>query len=261
MKNIIHLPNLPKLNESLQVVKTLDDIRFEIDKNDEEGELFEFTWFIREYPRIYRYHLDCAEYRMLEIYKKYEESKEYFEECINKANQNTYEFALSNKSISVMYWNFESFLSSINVALDILSRLVGTAYSEQTPVSFNKLCNKNLDGLAVEFKKAKSVWVSRLKDYRDCFTHYTPVDTILTIHARLYSDGWEIRSKIPTNPNSRDILNFRYSRRTELLKYTISTYKHMMALDKLIAKRIKRLYRLNEYPKRTNNLFNIGSRQ
>lgn len=261
MTNIIPLPNLPKFDiGSPRVVKVLDSIRFEIDKHDDEGEFFEFYWFIREYPRIYRHHLDCAEYRLTEIHKTYADAMNYFGQKINSKVNNSFEFAISNKSIFAMYWDFESFLSAINTALDILARIVGTAYSEQTPVSFNKLCNKNLDGIVKDLRRAKTVWVSRMKDYRDCFTHYTPVDTILSINARLYSDGWEIRSKLPTNPNSRDILKFKYTRKTELLRYAISTYKHMMALDKLVANKINRLYKLEEYPKRTNNLFQIGSR-
>mgnify|MGYP006912952131 CR=1 FL=1 len=81
------------------------------------------------------------------------------------------------------------------------------------------------------------------------------------ISASPYSNGWEVRAKLPTNPNSRDILKFKYSRRTELLKYAITTHKHMMALDRRIADEIWRLYKTGEYPKRTSNLFNIGIRQ
>ena len=33
-------------------------------------------------------------------------------------------------------------------------------------------------------------WVNRMKDYRDCFVHYTPVDTMLSIRMVLRKAGW-----------------------------------------------------------------------
>lgn len=189
----------------------------------------------------------------------YLQARIYFEENLDR-DSGCFEMVYSDKSISAMYWDFESFLSAINISLDILARIVGTAYVDQTPVSFNKLCKKDLDGMVNDLVNARKVWVSRLKDYRDCFTHYTCVDTLLGITARLYSDGWEIEAKLPTNPNSRDMLLFKYSRRVELLRYAISSYKHMAALDKVVARRISRLYEMGEFPKRTTNLFFLGKR-
>jgi hypothetical protein len=56
--------------------------------------------------------------------------------------------------------------------------------------------------------------------------HYTPIETLLTILVVRYSDGYELRCRLPVNPNVRDILGFRYSRRVELLKYGITVYRH-----------------------------------
>lgn len=254
---LIELPEFRKL--SPDVVRICDKIRFELGKKDDTDEYGEFCWFAREYPRCYRYHLDCAEYRLQTIYDRYKKVKDEFEKRIDEQDD-SYGFAVSSKEVITIYWDFESFLSSINSALDILARVVGVAYPEQTPPSFNKICKKEYNGLVDILRLAQKNWVSQMKDYRDCFIHYTPVDTQLLIAAEFYKDRWEIRCKLPINPNVRDIHGFKYSRRVELLKYSISTYKHMVALDKSIAREIKRLYKKNEFPKRKKSLFFLGIR-
>jgi hypothetical protein len=66
---ILPLPQLPNFSKSPNLVKVLDSVRFALD-SEEYGE---FYWFAREYPRIYRYHLDHAEYRLKTIYSVYPE--------------------------------------------------------------------------------------------------------------------------------------------------------------------------------------------
>ena len=260
MDTVVYFKSIPSINyDSPEVVKALDKIRFELQDKDVD-EYGEFCWFAREYPRCYRYHIDCARYRLQSINEKYIEAKEYFEKNLKDKSENCFGSSYSSLSVEAIYWDFESLLSSINTALDILARIVGVAFKEQTPPSFNKLCKKELGILTDTFRKAQKTWVSRMKDYRDCFVHYTPVDTMLYISADLYKDGWYIRCKLPTNPNSRDILGFRYSRKVELLNYACTIYKHMMALDKSIAKEIKLLYKKNEFPIRKTNLFFLGVR-
>ena len=133
-------------------------------------------------------------------------------------------------------------------------------WSETLAENFQR-CQQRHGGIIDQLKRAKGIWVNKLKDYRDCFTHYAPVDTILGISVELYSQTWEVRAKIPTNPNAREIMNFKYSRRVELLKYSISVYKHMMALDKAIARSLYISYKNNTYPKRIHNLFSTGVRE
>jgi hypothetical protein len=53
--------------ESPRLVNVLDRIRFKLSKNDPDGEMDEVAWFIREYPRAYRYHLECADFRLESI--------------------------------------------------------------------------------------------------------------------------------------------------------------------------------------------------
>ena len=110
-------------------------------------------------------------------------------------------------------------------------------------------------------KKAQRRWVSRLKDYRDCFVHYTPVDTLSMISLNQHDDGHEIRGKLPVNPNVREILGFRFSRRTELLRYACTVHKNMTALDRAVAREIARAFAKGEYPRRISNLFFVGRRE
>jgi hypothetical protein len=169
--------------------------------------------------------------------------------------------ALQEAQFPAIYWDFEAFLAAVGSALDVLARLVGLAYKDQTPPSFSKLCAKNyIDGPVVVLRQAKEHWVSKLKDDRDCFVHYTPVDTLLSVAAVRYTDGWEIRCKLPTNPNARDILGFRYSRRAELLRYSMAVYKSLWALDKKVAKQLLGLFGQGQFPQRTRQLFFVGRR-
>ena len=56
-------------------------------------------------------------------------------------------------------------------------------------------------------------------------------------------------------------MGFRYSRRVELLKNSIATYRNMMTLDKKVAEDIRRSYRAGNYPLRIKNLFFLGARE
>jgi len=69
-----------------------------------------------------------------------------------------------------------------------------------------------------------------------------------------YGDGFHIEAKIPINPSAREILDFRYSRRVELLHYSLTVRRHMNALDRAVAEQIWKDYRLGRYPKRTTGL-------
>jgi len=261
VKNLKPLPVMPEIKQSSpEITKIFDFIRFDLEKQEGDGQYAEFCWFVREYSRAYRYHIECSEYRLERIYSIYEDALDYFDDQIKKIDEKCFGMSFSNKNAYIVYWEFESFLSSISIALDLLARLIGTAYKDHMPPSFNKICKKDLEGPIRDLQRANSIWVFKLKDYRDCFVHYTPVDTLLNISANLYSDGWEVRAKLPINPNVRDILNFKYNRRIELLKYTIATYKHMIALDKRLANSILKLYKTKQFPVRINNLFSVGVR-
>jgi hypothetical protein len=207
---IMPLPNVDFSRERLTapaLVRVLDHIRFQLSKNDPEGELNEVAWFIREYPRAYRYHLECADFRLQTISKLYQELHSELTAEVGK-DPNLFEMGRRDQRVDRIYWDFESFLSEIGIALDLLARIVGTAYRDEMPPSFSRFCRKEIPGDKILglFQAAQEKWVNRLKDYRDCFVHYTPVDTMLMIRMVLRKGGWQTRCKIPSNPNEREIL-------------------------------------------------------
>jgi hypothetical protein len=259
----IKIPELPSFSTySPELVRTLDKIRYEIDKKDEEGKHFEFYWFAREYPRFYRYHINHAEHRLKQIHEKYRKIRDTEMKKMSFKDIPLGEFSLSNHLTHEIYWDFEALLLAVNAALDLLARVVGTAYPSQTPLSFNKLCKKaELRGVVDILRQAKKHWVDRFKDYRDCFVHYTPVDNRVYADILSCNGSLILRCKLPTNPNIRTVEGFRYSKKVEVLKYAISLYRHLSALDKTVGKEIMRLYAQGESPKRTRNLFFVGQRE
>jgi hypothetical protein len=263
MKNfqiVLNLPEKPNfLKNSPEIVRVLDTVRKTFD-DDEHGE---FYWFAREYPRIYGYHLNHAEYRLKLIYDRYDDFRSAIVQKIKDGEIKEENFGVAESAgfAYQIYWDFESYLSAINASIDVLARIVGTAYKEQLPPSFNKVCRKsNLGGVILILQEAKKRWVSRLKDYRDCFVHYTPVDNFVFIQSELYSNGWEIRCRLPVNPNTRDMLRFRFSRRSELLKYSLSVWRHMQKLDKDVAAYISDEFNAGRYPQKIHGLFTTGVR-
>jgi len=266
VKQLRTLPSFKPFESSPELVRVLDAIRFgPLDDRDEHAE---FTWFIREYPRAYRHHLDHAEHRLKSILAEYErEHSVALQRIRNRAlDDEWYEMAISTRGKrrpppQAIYWDFESYLNAISSALDIAARVAGTAYRQETPPNFNRFCKKAPGGAVKEiFVRAQRRWVKRLKAYRDCFSHYTPVDTLLFLVLREYNDEWQLRAKLPVNPNIRDILAFRYSKRVELLAYSTSVWRHLRAFDRALAREIRRMYQAGEYPQRTTNLFFVGQR-
>ena len=260
-RKILPLPVLPapKLG-SPAVVRFFDDVRSDLES---DANLSEFCWFAREYPRCFRYHIEHAELRLRQISHTYScIQARYVDLLAHTDTRLAMEFtAHSTITAKEVYWNFEAYLNAVNSALDILARCVGVAYEEPVPVTFNRLCaRKDLCGPVDVLRRAQVRWVQKMKDFRDCFAHYTAPETVVGISLVRYSDGWQVRAKIPKNPNVRDILGFRYSRRMELFQYSVRLWKRMKALDNSLAKELARLHRSGAFPKRTHNLFFLGQR-
>lgn len=257
------VPALPRFSDrSPEVVRTLDRIRSELASNDspeDDPRLGEFTWFAREYPRCYRHHLECAEFRLRSIHDLVSEIHTELAQSV-ESNPHMFGCSVSDLRVKRVYWDFESYLCEINNALDLLARISGLVYRRQTPPNFNRLCKTSEGQTAMLsiMQGAKSHWVTRMKSYRDCFTHFTPIDTMLSVELEQYADGFHIRAKLPVNPSAREILDFRYSRRVELLRYAITVWRHMSALDRAIAKQIAADYSKGAYPARTTGLFRVS---
>jgi hypothetical protein len=252
------LPAMPN-HDSPQVVRVLDLVRDELDSKDG---FEEFCWFAREYPRCYRFHFDGADFRLRSMHELlYSIHHELAEQVAAATDSQIFEVGTGNLLVNRLYWDFESYLSEVSVALDLLARVVGPAFKQESPPSFNRLCKKAEPHVVLDlFRRAQRGWVQRLKDYRDCFVHYTPVDTLLIVTLRKSATGWELRAKLPINPNVREIIGFRYSRRTELMRYAIDVHRHLTAFDRVVAKTLWALYRKGAFPVRKEGLFFVGKR-
>lgn len=265
LRNVAPLPSFVPFpsTQSPELVRVFDRIRS--GPLGDLDEFAEFCWFIREYPRIYRHHVDHAEHRLSLIAHRYARYHARAVEILAREPDNSTLFEMtvgSNvREVASLYWDFECYLSAISSALDVATRIVGTAFRKQTPANFNRFCKSAPDSELMRlFQEHKSRWVNRLKSYRDCFVHFTPVDTMLLVQARLYPDCWQVRARIPINPNAREILAFRFSRRVELFQYACTVWRHLRAFDRAVAKLIWRDYRAGRYPVRTSNLFFLGQR-
>lgn len=264
MKPLRALPRFTPLDSSPEVVRVLDAIRH--GPLDEREEFAEFVWFAREYPRIYRHHFEHAEHRLKSIANAYAAFHKEAAELLSSDSE-ACEFAISRRprpgrpNTYSIYWDFESFLTAVGAALDVLVRVAGTAYKQETPPNFNRFCRTAPDSeLSDLFRHAQTTWVLRMKAYRDCFVHYTSVDTLLAMSLREYSDQWEIRARIPVNPDVREILGFRFSRRAELFRYSVYLWRRMRRLDADIADVLQRAYSAGTYPVRIQRLFFLGRR-
>ena len=169
--------------------------------------------------------------------------------------------AFGDRTCSLVHWEFEALLNAAGASLDVIARLIGPAYSENTPVSFSRFCKKkHLSGYADDLRQAEEQWVTKLKSYRDCFVHYTPSDTLLMFSTVNRRNKAHLHFRVPVNPDSRDITLFRWSVNRDLLRTAIEFRRRIHALDKKLATRMKKDHRLKLFPIRRGHLLQIGRR-
>jgi len=128
-------PLLPMRTSSPDVVRVLDQIRFQFEALDQQRgsvDYAECTCFAREYPRCSRYHLDCSQYRLCGINSLCFEIHEELAPTVAE-NPTLVSIAIENLRGYHLYWDFESFLSEITTALDLIAREAGNAYPQPMP--------------------------------------------------------------------------------------------------------------------------------
>lgn len=258
----ITLKKLPEFYKSSpKLVSAFDKMRFELESLNSEDYL-EFCWYAREFPRYFRYHIDNVEFRIKKIRSLYQlHLNDFLKEKDEIEKRNVFEKGIYNTHTYQIYWEFEALLNALSAALDLLSRVSGLEFEEQTPLSLNKLTKKkNLNGVVDILRKAKEDWINEMKNLRDCFVHYCPIDSMPTITFYKTPTSWKIWCKIPTNPNVRVVDSFEYSRNLDLLKYSYKLYSNFRDLDQEVSSYILDLYSKDEFPKRVNYLFSIGHR-
>jgi hypothetical protein len=179
----ITLKKLPEFYKtSPKIVGAFDKMRFEIDRVDSD-EYSEFYWYAREFLRYYRYHIDNVEFRIKKIHSLYQlHLDDFLKEKDEIEKSNMFEKGIYNTHTYQIYWEFEALLNALSAALDILSRISGLEFEIQTPLSLNKLTKKkDLIGVVDILRKAKEEWVDEMKNFRDCFVHYCPIDSMPTL--------------------------------------------------------------------------------
>src|SRR5207247_3438225 len=120
-----HIPELPHIGfDSPKVVLVCDRIRRELDERDG---FEEFCWFIREYPRCYRFHMDAAQFRLKSVHGLMGSLHSDLVQHVSASNAETFESGIFDTRVQQLYWDFESFLSETAIAIDLLARVVGPA--------------------------------------------------------------------------------------------------------------------------------------
>src|SRR5678815_440839 len=69
-----------------------------------------------------RFHMDAAEFRLKSVHSLLAALKSDLCERQEAAHPYTYSLAVSNLKVQEVYWDFESFLSEVSIALDLLAR-------------------------------------------------------------------------------------------------------------------------------------------
>jgi hypothetical protein len=249
------LPILPNELEP-HIVTFLDQVRFALEEEDD----CEVAWFLREYPRIFRYHSYHAWSRLAEIHAAYVRAGARFKKRLEESPEG-YALSEGRGETHQIYWNFEAYLGAVSSALDTIARILTAAHVEHTPVSFNKLCSRTDSSPLFDIlREAKKAWVDRTKDYRDCFVLYTPIDHEPRILMEKHASQWRIQCPLPRNPNAREISDFRFRPRLDLLVYSLDVFENLRKLDVTIARELSRMRRAGRFPTRRWHLFHVGRR-
>src|SRR5687768_15588284 len=101
----ISLTKLPNFRLASVIVATYDKIRFNLDSKSDEYS--EFSWYAREFPRYYRYHLDNIQFRIASIHNLYSLHINEFE--IDKEKDfggRLFGSGISTRHSFQIYWEF-----------------------------------------------------------------------------------------------------------------------------------------------------------
>ena len=227
-------------------------------------ELVEFNWFADQYPSVYAYYKRCAFHRAISIQTAYQDAHAAMVDRISglKDRPDSVD-SLSTKALQT-YWDFDACLVAVSTALDVLTRVAGTAYEGDKSPTFGKFCKKNKDtlGVAKYIVNAKTSWVDRFKTYRDCLVHFTCSTQYHSFTAELQSvDEYKLRCVLPDNPNQREMLRFTHSNGEDVYVFAANCLNNLHELESKVAEKLLEDYQNEEYPKQTKRLFTLGKRK
>lgn len=144
-----------------------------------------------------------------------------------------------------LYFEFDSLLSKARRSLDRLGTIAWMHYpppkGRALPNSFKDQLRDLRTSMPSEvFQKLDSFWQSsgrKLKDYRDCAHHFTPLDVLgcsATVKRGTHS-AFTVHAPIPDNPSARSRKAFVYKQELDALTYGWETANEVLGLYQALA--------------------------
>lgn len=171
--------------------------------------------------RDVRYSLRTCSYHLDRLVGRYWRITELFEKRhpLPKIRGNTPDPAV--------YFEVDAFLTAARRVYEMLRKLLWKHYGngQSRPRSFQKLLESNLRLPAEYGALALGSWQrhgERLTAYRDCMTHYDPLDTgAETCFVEVFGGYWGVNVRLPSNPETKSRASFVFDG-PEVLEYCSS---------------------------------------
>lgn len=124
------------------------------------------------------------------------------------------------------YYEFDAWLSSAIRVYDTSRYILWDAYrgTGSMPSSFDRVIEtaKGIPGdLKQRLEQSWLTYGARIKAYRDCIHHYSPLDFGMSTARATALSGliWSTQMHIPDNPEARSKTNFRFDNRLDALTF------------------------------------------
>jgi len=234
VSELLPLPDLPELERETSYFSRLlqQDVATTLKSNKRLFQLLE------RLP-TYFFHSEHAEFRLKGIYNKYQLAHACYSDVVDDLDEREFASEELKGLGEAILWDFQAFLSSLTTAVDLLHELTESLNSNRH-VRALRAEVENLDHNPMQiFSKADKRWIRKLKKYCLSAQRYPLFDQDEKIGVARHSDGWELRIKLPTNPESAGSGDLRFSRRNEVLRFALNMFKCWRALDAALYRHFK----------------------
>jgi hypothetical protein len=146
-----------------------------------------------------------------------------------------------------LYFELDALTAKARRTYDALGHVIWDAYGhprDRCPgnfANFLDVCNRVPDVLHSRLSQSWNTFGVKLKDYRDCILHYTPLDTRIgsACMVRLDCGAWSAKIFIPDNPEARAASKFTFDRRLDALNYGWELTSEVIDVSALVADSIR----------------------
>lgn len=181
-----------------------------------------------------RYALRSSAYHLIRLTEIYAEVTDLFETQHPVRNGRS-----GNVAGDRVYFEFDAFIASARRVYEHLRRVLWKKFSGRgdAPSTFAKLTRK------VDFpprlqESLTSSWLDhgqRIKDYRDCISHFVPLDPGLrTSWLEPIGERWGMTVRIPSNPDAKSRRSFSFDNGPDALSYAYETLVHLTELSEIV---------------------------